>query len=83
MAVQFVDSETGEVLEPNKRGNVVIDGQRVHVHQGKRLKIAPVIWTFVLLGVFLFGGTVGQSFAHDDAEIAGCDLDAHTYQPGD
>ena len=77
MAVQFVNSESGEILEP-KRNKLVIEGETVYVSQKRKtLSIMPVVWLFVLIVVFCAGGLLGQSFAHMDAENAGCDLDVH------
>ena len=76
MAVEFVDSESGEVLTPDSKGRVVIDGVEVRV-KTTRVNVWPVICLFALIIGGLIGGGVATNMARDDAARAGCILDPY------
>lgn len=77
--VEFVDSESGEVLAKDKRGRVNIEGVIVYAEEDRRgrVNLWPVIVLAMMVVAFIIGGVVGMDFARTDAEIAGCDLDPH------
>lgn len=77
MAVEFVDSETGEVLAPDAKGRVIIDGTEVHVSHGRSVNVWPVFVVLALILGFFVGGGIALNMARDDAERAGCVIDPY------
>ena len=77
MAVEFVDSESGEVLTPDSKGRVVIDGTEVRVSHTRLVNIWPVFVVLALILGFFVGGGVALNMARDDAARAGCVIDPY------
>lgn len=76
MAVEFVDSESGEVLTPDSKGRVVIDDVEVRV-KTTRVNVWPVVCLFALIIGGAIGGGIGLGMARDDAARAGCVIDPY------
>lgn len=77
MAVEFVDAESGEVLTPDPKGRIVIDGTEMRVRHTRRVNIWPVFVVLALILGFFVGGGVALNMAREDAERAGCVIDPY------
>lgn len=77
MAVEFVDAESGEVLAPDSKGRIVIDGTEMRVRHTRPVNIWPVFVVLALILGFFVGGGVALNMAREDAERAGCVIDPY------
>lgn len=67
MTVEFVDKESGEIVEP-ARASRRARRKAKDSEEKIRVNIGPVLWIVSVILAFLIGGTMGTAFAQDEIE---------------